>query len=275
MKNPDPSHLFTIAQNALEEGKACVVAKIEAAIGSTPRDKGAKMLVFKDTIAGTIGGGQLELIATQKARELLANQETSLRMEIPLGPEIGQCCGGRVALSFNQLTSAQLSKLELNDDHEFLGKVQIHGAGHTGKALANALQYLPFDVELVDTRKALLSEIGAAIKISNAALPEENVKRASSDTAFVIFTHAHHLDFLIAGEALKRGDAAYVGMIGSKTKLSVFKNWLEGNGYQRELADHLTCPIGGSTVKDKRPEVIAALVVAELLEVFSKDQIRE
>ena len=83
-------------------------------------------------------------------------------------------------------------------------------------------------------------------------------------------THDHSLDFLITAEALRRGEGAYVGMIGSATKRALFMNWLEDNGHGRDLGDSLTCPIGGSAVKDKRPEVIAALTAAEILGVLAK-----
>ena len=61
-------------------------------------------------------------------------------------------------------------------------------------------------------------------------------------------------------------DAAYVGMIGSKTKLGSFRNWMKRDAGEATGTDRLVCPIGGSTLRDKRPEVIAALVAAELVQ---------
>ncbi len=83
--------------------------------------------------------------------------------------------------------------------------------------------------------------------------------------AYHPLTHDHALDFLIAAEALQRQDAAYVGMIGSKTKKATFKNWLKREAGREDLFENLVCPIGGAVVKDKRPEVIAALAAAEIL----------
>ena len=79
----------------------------------------------------------------------------------------------------------------------------------------------------------------------------------------------HSLDFLIAKEALARSDASYVGMIGSKTKLASFRNWMRRDSGEIAGVDRLVCPIGGSGVSDKRPEVIAALVAAELVQYLS------
>ena len=60
------------------------------------------------------------------------------------------------------------------------------------------------------------------------------MRKAPAGTAFVILTHDHALDFLIVAEALKRDDAAYVGMIGSKTKKATFRSWfLKIGGRQR------------------------------------------
>ena len=85
-------------------------------------------------------------------------------------------------------------------------------------------------------------------------------------SAFVVLTHDHALDFLIVAEALKRQDAAYVGMIGSKTKKATFRNWyLKSAGGNDADFSRLVSPIGGDVVKDKRPAVIAALAVAEIV----------
>ena len=96
-------------------------------------------------------------------------------------------------------------------------------------------------------------------------MPEVEIAQAKPGAAIVILTHDHALDFLIAKEALARAELAYVGMIGSKTKRATFASFLEREGATRASMDRLTLPIGGSTVKDKRPAVIAAMVAAELL----------
>ena len=98
-------------------------------------------------------------------------------------------------------------------------------------------------------------------------VPEEVVREAPAGAAFVVLTHDHALDFLIVAEALaRRDDAAYVGMIGSKTKKATFRSWYlkTAGGNETDLA-RLVSPIGGGSVKDKRPAVIAALAAAEIL----------
>ena len=99
-------------------------------------------------------------------------------------------------------------------------------------------------------------------------LPEEIVRRAPPGAAFVVLTHDHALDFLIAREALARGDAAYVGMIGSRTKRVSFQRWLARGG-ARSIPRPLVCPIGAAGRPDKRPEVIAAFVAAEIMQTLA------
>ena len=91
-------------------------------------------------------------------------------------------------------------------------------------------------------------------------LPEEVVRHARPGGAFVVLTHDHALDFLIVREALARDDAAYVGMIGSKTKLVSFRRWLKQSEEPAPDIGPLVCPIGAAGRPDKRPEVIAAFV---------------
>jgi len=97
-------------------------------------------------------------------------------------------------------------------------------------------------------------------------VPEEVVRNAQPASAFVVLTHDHSLDFLITREALKRGDARYVGMIGSKTKRAVFARWCRSFCDSNVKLDALVCPIGATGSTDKRPQVIAAFVAAEVMD---------
>lgn len=73
---------------------------------SAPRETGATMLVGRRATHGTIGGGQIEYMAIDQARALLARGAGGGEMDVPLGPEIGQCCGGRVRLVLRLLDAA-------------------------------------------------------------------------------------------------------------------------------------------------------------------------
>ena len=105
-----------------EEGPAVLVS-VGAIKGSTPRDTGANMLVTKESIAGTIGGGRLEYLAIEKARSLLEEDNTDAQiLKLPLGPELAQCCGGHVDIL--------LDKLEVDEALTFFNRLKkVNGSG--------------------------------------------------------------------------------------------------------------------------------------------------
>ena len=243
-----------------------ILVRVTAALGSTPREAGAAMVVTRETSAGTVGGGALEKLGIERARAMIATGEAKATLAVPLGPRIGQCCGGHVTLALVAVDAALIAAEEarerlLQDDRP---AVLIFGAGHTGHALARALALLPFRVSIVDTRPDALADLPATIEARALALPESAVAEARPGTAFLVMTHDHALDFLIATAALGRRDAAYVGMIGSATKREKFRRHLRDTGAE-PLIDRLVLPIGGPAVRDKRPEVIAAMTAAELV----------
>ncbi|ESX37159.1 MULTISPECIES: xanthine dehydrogenase accessory protein XdhC [unclassified Mesorhizobium] len=289
--------------------------------GSTPREKGAFMLVSQAAIFGTIGGGQLEYMAIDKARQMVGSSPSPLwggsageagrgggaddrakpprfadaatrrpltdpphkgegkearigfdevcaTLDVPLGPEIGQCCGGRVEVLIRvvdaALTAELIAAAEAEEAH--LPHVYIFGGGHVGRALAATVALLPVHGVVIETRAEALEGMPETVETRLTPMPEAEVRNAPAGTAFAILTHDHALDFLIVAEALKRDDAAYVGMIGSKTKRATFRNWFlkSAEGTEAEFA-RLVSPIGGDAVKDKRPPVIAALAAAEIM----------
>ena len=65
--------------------------------GSTPRGSGTEMYVWANGTHGTIGGGTLEFEAIKSAQGILETRKTKLK-SYPLGPDLGQCCGGFVKL---------------------------------------------------------------------------------------------------------------------------------------------------------------------------------
>jgi xanthine dehydrogenase accessory factor len=244
------------------------LVEVTQARGSTPREKGAWMLVSPSAIFGTIGGGQLEFLAIDKARELIGENVASGALDIPLGPEIGQCCGGRVEIGISLVDERKRAELERRAAAEDEGRphVLVFGGGHVGHALSAALTLLPLSVTVIETRADALDGIAPGAATLLTPVPEEAVRAAPAGSAFVVLTHDHALDFLIVAEALKRGDAAYVGMIGSKTKKATFRSWYfrEAGGTEEEFG-RLVSPIGGSDLRDKRPAVIAALAAAEIM----------
>jgi xanthine dehydrogenase accessory factor len=255
----------------LAQNPRAILIEITGTQGSTPREAGTFMLVAPDHIWSTIGGGQFEFLAIANARELLAGSGGVEFMDIPLGPEIGQCCGGRTQLRCRPAIPDNIADLNRRLEDETLRwpQVTLFGAGHVGRALTVALKPLPVTTVVVETRQEELDELPPGTATKLLAMPEALVADLPAGSVVLILTHEHALDFLIAREALARSNLAYVGMIGSATKRATFSHWLAREGGEKAWLDRLTLPIGGTTVKDKRPEVIAAMTAAEILTTLS------
>lgn len=252
---------------------ALVQVTVTRTRGSTPRETGTWMLVADGDSHGTIGGGQLELRAIQAARRLLTGEVLHETLDLALGPEIGQCCGGRVDIALTRLEPAQRAGLlgAVRADRQARPHVLVFGAGHVGRALADCLALLPMTAVLIDSRAQELDRCTAPVTCRLTPLPEAEIRTAPSASAYVIMTHDHALDFQLAAEALGRADAAYVGMIGSASKRAQLRRVLAASGPGLD-ADRLICPIGAFGAPDKRPEVIAALVTAEVIAALSRLQ---
>ncbi|MCK7613848.1 xanthine dehydrogenase accessory protein XdhC [Roseibium sediminicola] len=249
-------------------GSATKIVRIELTRvrGSSPREAGTEMFVSADRLFGTIGGGQLEHIVITKARTMLADGTLETHLDLPLGPEIGQCCGGRVELVLKRMRRSDVDDAlgRLRSAENALPHVYVMGAGHVGRAIADLLQHAPVHCVLVDMRKEELAQSNARVDMRLRAIPEVEIFNAPEGSAFIVLTHDHGLDFLLTSAALELGHASYVGMIGSATKRAKLRSWCLSHCDGLEI-DQLTCPIGAAGSRDKRPEIIAAFVAAEVL----------
>ena len=273
--------LAPILRELLARGEAAIVVAVARVKGSAPRGVGTRMLVTANGIHGTVGGGRLEWEAIDRARDLLHRGVAAATMDVPLGPEIGQCCGGFVSLDLRRADAVVCAELAAREREECgrLPLVLLFGAGHVGKALAYALAPLPLRVRWIDGRAGEFPSppiAGPEVVVTERALAE--VEAAPAKAAYLVLTHSHALDSMICAAVLQRGDFAWLGLIGSRTKRKRFERGFRELGISEQRIARLVCPIGGTRLKDKRPAVIAALVAAELLhalaEPAAKDQPR-
>ena len=252
-----------LARLAREDG---VLVRVESTQGSAPREAGTWMAVWSEGLTGTIGGGQLEFQATQEARELLAGRtEWAGVRRYPLGPSLGQCCGGVVFLRLRRIAAADAAALRGE-----LTELALFGGGHVGAALARLLATLPFAVRWIDSREGVFAP---ALPARIATEHSEPVQDAVADLVpgsrvlVMSFSHAEDLDIVVA--CLKRlrtrDDLPYVGLIGSRTKWATFRHRLAARGFTEAEMDRVTCPIGLPGIAGKEPEVIAVGVAAQLL----------
>lgn len=233
-------------------GVPCVLVTITDATGSTPRAAGTKMLVTSDDLFGTIGGGALEFTAIETARALLDGRATELQLETyPLGPKLGQCCGGRVSLLYEPIRPQRL-------------RVQLFGAGHVAQALVTVLGTLPTRVTWVDNRPGQFPEsLPANVMAQLTEVPEDVLDPSASH--ILIMTHDHALDYRLSRAALSLAEKPFVGVIGSATKRARFVRRLADDGVAADRVAALVCPIGIATVTGKHPGEIAVAVAAQLL----------
>lgn len=244
-----------------------ILADLVSVRGSSPRPQGTFMLIGREALFGTIGGGALEYLVIAHARRLIAGGRAGEVLDIPLGPGIGQCCGGRVEVALRFADETAMAEARARVAAEAAGRPHVHvfGSGHVGRALARCLSLLPVVTHVVDTRPDEMADLPATVARHVTPVPEAVVRAAPRGSAFVILTHDHALDFLIALEALGRADSAYVGMVGSASKRARFARWFLAEGGARSALERLVLPIGAQGLGDKRPEVIAALAAAEIM----------
>ena len=142
----------------------------------------------------------------------------------------------------------------------------LFGAGHVGRALVPSLYPLGFAITWIDGRAGQFPKPPlSGVKQLALAMPELAVNEAPPGTIFLVMTHSHPLDEAICEAVLKRGDFAYLGLIGSATKRARFVKRLGEDGIPAALLERLTCPIGLPGIKSKEPAAIAASVAADLL----------
>lgn len=252
----------TVWINALadlqQQGEPCVLVTIIEERGSTPRNAGSKMVVSRDRLYDTIGGGHLEYKAQAIAREMLENRVRDTRLErFSLGASLGQCCGGATVLLFEPMGQPQ-------------AHIAVFGAGHVGRALVPLLASLPCKVRWIDSRDNEFPEqIPAGVeKVVNDEVVDE-VENMPAGSYFIVMTHNHQLDLELTAAILERNDFTYYGLIGSDSKRAKFENRLRDRGFQPETVQRMRCPMGISEVKGKLPVEIAVSIAGEVIATYN------
>ncbi len=271
MTFPSAHVLCRLAGVVARDGAATLVTVADTR-GSAPREAGAMMAVLADgSYFGTIGGGALEHEAQLLARQLAARGEAvTRRIDRALGPDLGQCCGGRVLLELRVFARADVDELERlageaarRDSRQ---RLLLFGAGHVGRALSLALAPLPFRITWIDGRDAAFpAQVPANAATLKSPDPPAAIARAEPGSFVLVLTHDHALDLAITAAALARPDLPFVGLIGSATKRARFERRLRELGLDDARIARLICPIGLPGIHGKEPAVIAASVTAQLL----------
>lgn len=246
-------HWLARAQELAEAGRVFALVTVTAIKGSTPRDPGAKLLVFPDgSFEGTIGGGQLERLVLEDAQKRLA-EAVSATGNYPLCFRTGQCCGGAVE-TFVEVIG--------------LGpQLYVFGAGHVGQSLCQTMMGTPFSVHAVDSRREWLDHPALPSGVRrHLEDPVAFVERISWDrrrTYVAIMTHDHQLDLTLT-HLVSQKPARFIGLIGSDTKWQRFQQRLTALGASADEIHRVHCPIGVGQF-GKAPREVAISAAAQLL----------
>ena len=272
---PDRTWLDAVARlrAAREPGVLVTVAAVR---GHAPRGAGAKLVVGAHRTWGSIGGGNLEAVAIDRARQMLADQATSPEMmESALSDKMPyqrgvQCCGGTVTVLFEPLP--------------VMPAVAIFGVGHVGLELARILARQDIDLHLIDTRPeqladdrlAVLSDAVARVRVHRpVVLPETVLGDLPADAHVLIMTHDHAEDLALCDAVLRGGSFGSVGLIGSAGKWARFRSKLTRElGHDAEAIARIKTPIGLPGIDGKEPATIAVSVAADLLAALEHNQAR-
>jgi xanthine dehydrogenase accessory factor len=260
-----PEVLRTAALQWRLAARPAVVVAVHQARGSVPRAAGTRMLVAADEVLGSIGGGHLELRAIADAQRLLHGDEAVAREQhIALGPTLGQCCGGTLALRFTSLAEDDPAQWPLAAP---LFHLQLYGAGHVGRAIVRLLAGIPCQVQWIDERESEFPPDVLPPHIQRVCVEpvQAEVALAPPGAFHLVLTHSHDLDLALALDILKRGDFGWFGLIGSATKRARFEHRMQERGIAAQTLARMICPIGLPGIAGKEPEVIAVAVVAQLL----------
>ncbi|MEM9344756.1 MAG: xanthine dehydrogenase accessory protein XdhC [Pseudomonadota bacterium] len=288
-----------LAALVAEHGSVVRVVVADVA-GSVPRGPGASFCLWDGGMEGTIGGGSLEWEAMARAREVLASGRAEV-LRLPLGPGLGQCCGGHVTLALELWEAVPKDEVVARPMPGASGEmplgvkrvlaaarrgvvpvpgvvdgwlvepvsratrdVWIYGAGHVGRALAGVLAPLPeVAVTLVDDAWERLPDPLPDVAPFIAKNPADAVAHAPDGAEHFVLTYSHAIDLEVCHRVLQRPFRS-LGLIGSATKFARFRSRLTDLGHSAEQIARIRCPIGDPAL-GKHPQAIAVGVAAELL----------
>lgn len=273
--------------------------------GSSPGRKGFKMLVSKNDMLGTIGGGIMEHKLVEYARTLLdkPNFTPFVKHQIhdksAVKDQSGMICSGQQTVAFFDLDRHLLPTIEaILADHEtkvtysnlginvpenpqtnwsfaesnaVVPKAYIIGGGHVGLALSAVLSLLDFEIHILDHRENLNTMQANAFARAKQVVDFEAVDQyipEGDDVYVIIMSFGYRTDDIIIRRLLGK-NFKYIGMLGSKEKIAtLFKNLLT-DGFTQADIEKVFAPIG-LDIKSETAHEIAISVAAQLIQIKNK-----
>lgn len=256
------NELLIKAFEAAQKGRSFAFATVVETTGKgTPRKIGSKMVVLEDgSLFGTIGGGTNEKKAYEECLKAIKKKQPALATYVLSGKKGEPICGGQMKVFIEPFIKAN--------------KLIICGGGHIALPLSIIGKMLNFEVTVVDARKAFSSK--KRFPHIDKAVCSDQSKYLSKltidhNTFIIIVTHGHEFDY----ECLRtvvRSNAAYIGVISSKSKRDKFFTQLKKEGIEQKYLNRISIPVG-IDIGAQTPEEIAISIAAEMVSVSNKGSI--
>lgn len=249
---------FEALNDLVASGEPFVAVTVVDTLGSTPQDRGAKMLVTAEGRRyGSVGGGKIEARAIEEAREMLADDAAPATRfhQWSLEKDIGMTCGGIVRVYFELFNVTRWN-------------IVIFGAGHVAAALVDVLLTLDCRITCIDPRAEWLERLPSSPKlrkVETSNMPAEVAK--IPDGAFVVLmTMGHTTDKPILIEILRTRTFPYLGVIGSNAKAKRLRQDIRDAALPDEAQKAFFCPVG-LEIGSNHPREIAISVAAQMLQI--------
>ena len=246
--------------DVLQNNKPAAIATVVKTRGASPREAGAKMLVYPNgSIVGTIGGGEMEMRVITTAKEAIADGkprylDMNLSNEQRGDPLI---CGGEMEIFVEPIGLAET--------------LMIIGAGHVGAAVAQLGKILGFRIVVLDDRPEFITAENFPVadqRITGDLSLEIEKLEITPQTYIVLVTRLHTLDEALLG-AIAEKNAAYIGMLGSKRRVLTVTESLKQKGVSETALARVHAPIG-LDIHAETPQEIAVSILAEIIQAKRK-----
>ena len=267
--------LSYFARDLIEQGEDFVIAKVVDTSGSTPRKKGAVLMMKKDGVTiGTVGGGLLEAETEKLCRKTFETKEKSHVYEFTLDEKqkgaLDMGCGGDATVQIDYIDAENPG--DFVKEFKLASTAYIFGGGHVAYALEPVLRHVDFRTVVIDDREEYANPerypyADRTIAVDNFDNAFDNIE-TDDDSYIIIVTRGHRGDLQVLREALKR-DFAYLGMIGSRRKNELLFDTLRREGVPESKLAEVHAPIG-LKIGSETPEEIAVSIVAEIIQVRSQ-----
>lgn len=261
-----PATWLRLAREAEQDNAPAVLASrvLQAAGADSGADSGAVAALPESgsgkavaTAAGLVapsGDAELDRLAQAQAPALLAGEGGALLHPLKETSSV-----------LPELTDALFFEILRPCDFQ----VVLFGAGHVGQALTQVLTgAVPCRILWIDSRPGQFPAAAPDNVETRAAQdPVAQVGALPPDAYCLVMTHSHELDQNLCEALLRRGDFAWLGLIGSATKQRRFMQRFKEKGLTQAQLARLTCPIGIPDIQSKQPGAIAVSVAAQLLQL--------